>query len=79
MKIKTRVKGGSLDYNHNQSTGLSVRSKVKAGEGVWYLNHNQNGRLKVRTNVKIGMGGFYSPNHNQTISGLKVRSQIKAG
>lgn len=38
MKTKTKVRAGSLTFNHNQ-TGLKVRTKVRAG-GV-HFNHNQ--------------------------------------
>jgi hypothetical protein len=31
MKIKTKVKAGSLNFNHNQTRGLRVRTKIKAG------------------------------------------------
>jgi hypothetical protein len=31
MKIKSKVKAGSLNFNHNQTRGLRVRTKIKAG------------------------------------------------
>jgi hypothetical protein len=48
MKVKTSVKAGGLNVNHNQvqvcatpptGAGLKVRTTVKAG-GLW-VNHNQ--------------------------------------
>ena len=38
MTIKTNVKAGGLNWNHNQS-GLAVKSAVKAGG--FQINHNQ--------------------------------------
>jgi hypothetical protein len=31
MKIKSKVKAGSLNFNHNQTRGVRVRTKIKAG------------------------------------------------
>jgi hypothetical protein len=56
MKIKTNVKAGAIDPNHNQSVacGLKVKSGVKAG-GI-QLNHNQTVArgLKAKSGVKAG-------------------------
>ena len=40
MRVKTNVKAGGREINHNQSVkGLRVRSNVKAGRIL--MNHNQ--------------------------------------
>ncbi|HEX5731653.1 MAG TPA: hypothetical protein VF131_02370 [Blastocatellia bacterium] len=44
MKVKSNVKAGGLNLNHNQTInrenhGLRVKSNVKAGG--WRINHNQ--------------------------------------
>ena len=42
MRVKSDVKSGAINPNHNQTTaGLRVKSKVKAGGIRW--NHNQTG------------------------------------
>ena len=38
MKIKTRIKSGSLTVNHTQ-TGLRIKTRIKSG--VVTVNHNQ--------------------------------------
>ena len=59
MTIKTNVKTGALNANHNQS-GLAVKTTVKAG--ALSDNHNQSG-IAVKTAVKAGS---LTSNHNQT-------------
>ena len=58
MKIKTTVKAGGVDNNHNQTMtrGMKVKTNVKAG--AW-SNHNQTlaRGFKVKTNVKAGAIG----------------------
>ena len=88
MRIKTNLKAGGLQFNHNQTvtSGLKVKSNVKAGAsngtinvGSGRSNHNQTVArgLKVKSNVKAGGIQF---NHNQTVArGLKVKSNVKAG
>ena len=45
MQIKTRIRAGSITYNHNETlvktapTGLKVKTKVRAGLGG--QNHNE--------------------------------------
>jgi hypothetical protein len=59
------------------TTGLKVRTSVRAGG--FTTNHNQTVArgLKVRTSVRAG--GF-TTNHNQTATGgLKVRTNVRAG
>src|SRR5206468_3890308 len=72
MKIKTNIKAGGMNLNHNQT---SVRLAKRSG-------------LRVKTSVKAGMGtiGTAPLNHNETLvrkqskrNGLKVRTSIKAG
>lgn len=70
MKIRTQLKGGGQNLNHNEA--LRVRSAVKAGARGESLNHNE--ALKVRSTVKAG--GYPPQNHNEA---LKVRSTVKAG
>ena len=56
MKIKTNVKAGGIQMQHNQTVarGLKIKTSVKAG-GI-NLQHNQTmaRSLKVKTNVKAG-------------------------
>ena len=61
VKIKTNVKAGGMQINHNQS-GLALKTAVKAG-GT-FLNHNQSG-LTVKTALKAGR---IATNHNQNIA-----------
>jgi hypothetical protein len=57
MKIRSNVKAGGYNSNHNQTItrGVKVRSSVKAG-GV--MNHNQTTvrGLKVRTKSSLSNG-----------------------
>src|SRR5262245_46356265 len=56
LKVKTNVKAGGLQIQHNQSMarGLKARSNVKAG--CLQLQHNQTVTkgLKVKSGVKAG-------------------------
>ena len=66
MKIKTRVKAGKAEEEHNHSQtvarGLKVKTNVKAGK---------HGECPI---LECG------DNHNQTIArGLKVKTNVKAG
>jgi hypothetical protein len=62
MKIKTNIKAGALDTNHNQTAGrsLKVKSNVKAGrcDDPSTRNHNQTvvRSLKIKSSVKAGEG-----------------------
>mgnify|MGYP003578864713 CR=1 FL=1 len=49
MMIKTNVKAGGMQLQHNET--LAVRSNVKAG-GLNSYNHNET--LAVRSHVKAG-------------------------
>jgi hypothetical protein len=40
MKMKTRIKVGGVQVNHNQTPRIRVKSGIKAGLGG--TNHNQN-------------------------------------
>ena len=58
MKIKTNVKAGGRELQHNQTVAraLKVKSGIKAGlDGIPH-NHNQTMArgLKVKTGVKAG-------------------------
>ena len=82
MRIKSNVKAGGKNLNHNQtiSSGLRIKSNVKAGtdQGRIMMNHNQTLRaLRVKSNVKAGR---LTMNHNQSIArGLRVKSGVKGG
>jgi hypothetical protein len=56
MKVKSNVKAGGMNLQHNQTMarGLRVKSKVRAGGSQ--LNHNQTVArgLKVKSGVKAG-------------------------
>jgi hypothetical protein len=61
MKIKSNVKAGGIDLNHNQKTArvLKVKTNIKEGfepnkTDVQPRNHNQTVArgLKVKTNIK---------------------------
>ena len=62
MKVKSNIKAGGLQINHNQtvSKGLRVKSSVKAGTmgGFYGNNHNQtiakSSGLRVKSSVKAG-------------------------
>jgi hypothetical protein len=60
MKIKTNVKTGALNSNHNQTVarGLKANSGVKAGDLA--PNHYQTvaRSLKVKSGVKAGLIGL---------------------
>jgi hypothetical protein len=58
------------------NTGMKVKSNVKAG--IIMGNHNQKivKALRVKSNVKAGI---IMGNHNQTVSGLRVKSGVRAG
>jgi hypothetical protein len=79
MKIKTNVKAGGINMQHNQTMArsLKVKTNVKAGRIIG--NHDQTVArgLKVKTGVKAG---GIQMQHNQTMArGLKVKTGVKAG
>ncbi|HWS88995.1 MAG TPA: hypothetical protein VN282_18620 [Pyrinomonadaceae bacterium] len=75
MRVKTKVKAGGREVNHNQTTkGLRVKSNVKAGDGGGdpgriFTNHNQTVKgLRVKSKVKAG---GVDGQHNQTLAGKR--------
>jgi hypothetical protein len=56
MKVKTNVKAGGLDWNHNETLARAA-AKGKGPQG-------KAPGLKVKTNVKAG---GYDFNHNETL------------
>jgi hypothetical protein len=59
MQVKTKLKAGGLQFNHNQTL---VRDRTRATAGLRPQGKRQG--LKVKTQVKAG--GLKS-NHNQTL------------
>ena len=69
MRIRTLLKAGGIQVNHNEA--LRVRSTIKAGR----VAYNDNEALRVRSALKAGLG-IRLGNHNEA---LQVRSTLKAG
>jgi len=78
VKIKTKIKAGGTQINHNEklakSKKLTVKTSVKAG-GI-QGNHNEkiargkkrSNSLTVKTSVKAGgIGTSPTVNHNETL------------
>jgi hypothetical protein len=61
MKIRSNVKAGGYNSNHNQTIarGVRVKSNVKAGTGPDGTNHNQMiaRGVRVKSNVRAGIIG----------------------
>ena len=78
--MKSNVKAGGMDPNHNQTItrGLRVKSNVKAGR--IFTNHNETiaaaCESKVRLRRAVIRAGFYM-NHNQSVRGLRIKSGVK--
>jgi hypothetical protein len=64
-----------LRLSTRRRTSLKIKTNAKAG-GIT-MQHNQTAArsLKVKSGVKAG--GLL--NHNQTVAGLKVKTNVKAG
>jgi hypothetical protein len=42
IKVTTAIKAGGFTWNHNRKlNGLSVKSGIKAGEGIYVANHSR--------------------------------------
>jgi hypothetical protein len=62
VKVKTAIKSGGLNMNHNETQvragGLKVQTSIKAGEWPPTTNHNEAqvrpAGLKVQTSIKAG-------------------------
>jgi hypothetical protein len=62
MRVKTTVKAGALQPNHNEALvrvrGLKVQTSIKAGHWPISTNHNEAlvrvPSLKVQTGIKAG-------------------------
>ena len=88
MKIKTRVKAGKAEEEHNHSQtvarGLKVKTNVKAGKhGECPIitcgdNHNQTAArgLKVKTGIKAGEG---APPEETPEEGAALRLRVEDG
>jgi hypothetical protein len=62
--------------NKTTTSGVRIKSHVKAGE-PGMLNHNQAAKgLRVKCRVKAGQIGL---NHNQAARGVRIKSGVKAG
>ena len=65
MKVKTQVKAGGLNFNHNQTL---VGNRAQTTAGAHPQGKHQS--LKVKTQVKAGGLNF---NHNQTLVRARAR------
>jgi hypothetical protein len=65
MKVKTQVKAGGLNLNHNQTL---LRNRVRTTAGSRPQGKRQS--LKVKTQVKAG---GLALNHNQTLVRTKAQ------
>ena len=85
MKIKTNVKAGGINLQHNQTVarGLKVKTNAKAGDMMNQHNQTMAQDLRVKTDVKarattgevrVGSGSSLT-----AARGLKVKTGIKAG
>jgi hypothetical protein len=66
VKVTTTIKAGGFNTpgNHNRLVvGLSVKSGIKAGEGILNSNHNRR-VLSVKSGIKAGEG-ILNSNHNR--------------
>jgi len=56
MKIKTNVKAGGINLQHNQTVAraLKVKTNVKSGEMTLQHNQTMTRGLKVKSGVKAG-------------------------
>ena len=41
VKVAAAIKAGGLQLNHSRRLALSVKSGIKAGEGILSPNHNR--------------------------------------
>jgi hypothetical protein len=73
VKVAAAIKAGGMNLNHSRT--LSVKSGIKAGEGILAVNHNRRAAKGVKVAAAIKAGGM-NLNHSRTLS---VKSGIKAG
>lgn len=41
IKVTTAIKAGGIMNNHSRRLALSVKSGIKAGEGILHANHSR--------------------------------------
>jgi hypothetical protein len=64
IKVTSGLKAAGLGGNHNRRA-LSVKSGIKAGNGIAHANHNRG--LAVKSGIKAG-NGIAHANHNRHLA-----------
>lgn len=80
MKIKTNIKSGGMDVQHNQTVvgNVRVKSGVKSGSGEvdkLGANHSQT----ISCGSKVETRRLLNDLNKTTLSGLRVNTNLKAG